>query len=219
MDEVVGLLADVKSISDQTNLLALNAAIEAARAGDAGRGFAVVADEVRKLSHYSNQFGDQIRDVVTGAKQNIAQAQETVARMASKDMSVAIHSKERVDHMLAQVSDLNDSVAQRMEMVNGVASEIETSVGIAVRSLQFEDIATQLVKHISDRTHKVGEIMGEMQEGLSLHREDPIVEMQGFTRRLIELRDDVTSKISSHGFDTFKPVTQKSMDEGNVELF
>ena len=97
MEKVVKLLADVKGISDQTNLLALNAAIEAARAGEAGRGFAVVADEVRNLSTHSNKFSDEIKSVVGKASENIKLAQETMQKIASKDMSMAIKSKEDVN--------------------------------------------------------------------------------------------------------------------------
>ncbi|MCK5092792.1 MAG: hypothetical protein KAR30_09725, partial [Gammaproteobacteria bacterium] len=140
MEQVVALLTDVKSIADQTNLLALNAAIEAARAGEAGRGFAVVADEVRKLSQNSNKFGDAIRVVVGSAQKHIEQAQGAIGRMASKDMNVAIESKERVEIMLRQVTSLNSSVEERIGTINGIVGDIDQNVVAAVRSLQFEDI-------------------------------------------------------------------------------
>lgn len=219
MDEVVALLVDVKSIADQTNLLALNAAIEAARAGDAGRGFAVVADEVRKLSHNSNQFGDQIRDVVTSAKQNIAQAQETVSKMASKDMSVAIHSKEKVDKMLMQVSAMNDTITQRMGVVTEITGDIDSSVNVAVRSLQFEDIVTQLVEHVRSRAGWLEHLLGEMQGILHMREEGSGNEMPDCIRKLVEIRNEVENRIDASKSDLSKPVEQKSMAEGEVELF
>lgn len=219
MDEVVALLVDVKSIADQTNLLALNAAIEAARAGDAGRGFAVVADEVRKLSHNSNQFGDQIREVVTSVKHNIAQAQETVSRMASKDMSVAIHSKEKVDKMLLQVSQMNDTIAQRMGIVTEITGEIDSNVNVAVRSLQFEDIVTQLVEHVRSRASWLEHVLGEMQGILHMRDGETVDDMQDCVRKLAEIRDEVDNKIDMSRLAASKPVEQKSMSEGEVELF
>lgn len=219
MDEVVALLVDVKSIADQTNLLALNAAIEAARAGDAGRGFAVVADEVRKLSHNSNEFGDQIREVVMSAKHNIAQAQQTVSKMASKDMSVAIHSKEKVDKMLIQVTAMNETIAQRMGVVTGITGDIDSSVNIAVRSLQFEDIVTQLVEHVRSRAGWLDNILGEMQGILHVKEDGSGNDMQTCVRKLVEIKDEVESSIDIPKFNLSKPVEQKSMAEGEVELF
>jgi methyl-accepting chemotaxis protein len=151
MGEVEALVADVRTIADQTNLLALNAAIEAARAGEAGRGFAVVADEVRKLSQNSNDFSDQISKVVDTALANIDEAKQIVGKMASKDMSVAIDSKARVDKMLSEVSSLNDFLSDKLGEASGITESITENVTLAVMSLQFEDMVTQHIRHIEKR--------------------------------------------------------------------
>ena len=219
MDQVVALLADVKSIADQTNLLALNAAIEAARAGEAGRGFSVVADEVRKLSQHSNRFGDEIRVVVGSAQTHIEQAQGAICRMASKDMNVAIESKVRVESMLNQVSSLNNSVEERIGSINGIVEEIDQNVFAAVRSLQFEDIVTQLIDHTRDRTIWLGHILTEVQESLAEHSDSAEHDLESVAVKLLEIKDEVSRKLGERDFDGIKPVAQDSMEEGEVELF
>jgi methyl-accepting chemotaxis protein len=64
MEEINGMLNDIKQIASQTNLLALNAAIEAARAGEAGKGFAVVANEVKSLAGSSTEIAERINVLV-----------------------------------------------------------------------------------------------------------------------------------------------------------
>lgn len=219
MDQVVALLTDVKSIADQTNLLALNAAIEAARAGEAGRGFAVVADEVRKLSQHSNKFGDEIKIVVNSARDHIEQAQEAIGRMASKDMNVAIQSKESVERKLDQVTELNISVEERIGRINGMAGEIGQNVVAAIRSLQFEDIVTQLIGHTRDRTNWLGHILMEVQDSLVDHGKSCEHDMESCALKLQEIKDEVERKINERDFDGTKPVAQNSMAEGEVELF
>lgn len=217
MDQVVKLLDDVKSIADQTNLLALNAAIEAARAGEAGRGFAVVADEVRELSKHSNRFSDQIRDVVGNARTNIDQARETVSRMASKDMSVAIHSKENVDDMLKQISCLNEAVEQNIQKVSVSSQVINENVNLALQSLQFEDMASQLMDHIQGQTSHTSGIFQQLGSNLSHLRTDDETGVQEMAGLLVELKESVKSKIQLRTQN--KAVAQDSMDTGEVDLF
>jgi methyl-accepting chemotaxis protein len=219
MDEVTSILGEVKSIADQTNLLALNAAIEAARAGEAGRGFAVVADEVRKLSQDSNQFSDKIRDVVDAARKNIESAQQTVAKMASKDMSVSITSKERIDGMLQQVEKRNQKVEEQLVLVNGTTDELNQSVGMAIRSLQFEDIVTQLLSHSKNRIEWLSGILVSIKEGLDCEDEEDTQKISISTAKLQDMKNDVVTRMAEQSFDAVKPADNHSMSEGEIDLF
>ncbi len=216
MVRVVDLLSDVKIIAEQTNLLALNAAIEAARAGDAGRGFAVVADEVRKLSKNSNRFSDQIKEVVNNAHVNIDKAQKSISSMASKDMSVAIQSKQRVEEMFVQVGDINLFIENKLGNIREISDEINTSVGMAVRSLQFEDIVRQLVDHVNKRVGAVEEsyqmVNHSFATGHKINSAEHVQELQ-------EIHKKIKSSILVGVENSGNPVSQKSMDEGEIELF
>ncbi|MFV2061144.1 MAG: methyl-accepting chemotaxis protein [Gammaproteobacteria bacterium] len=216
MEDVVGLLADVKTIADQTNLLALNAAIEAARAGDAGRGFAVVADEVRKLSKNSNKFSDQIKEVVNNAHVNIDKAQKSISSMASKDMSVAIQSKQRVEEMFEQVGEINEFIEVKLSDISQISEQINNSVGVAVRSLQFEDIVRQLVEHINLR------IVG-VEESFRLINNSVVNDGNEISAEYIDelklMHENIKNNILIGAENSGNPVSQKSMDEGAIELF
>ncbi len=213
---VVDLLSDVKIIAEQTNLLALNAAIEAARAGDAGRGFAVVADEVRKLSKNSNRFSDQIKEVVNNAHVNIDKAQKSISSMASKDMSIAIQSKQRVEEMFAQVGNINIFIENKLGNIREISDEINSSVGVAIRSLQFEDIVRQLVDHVNKRVVAVEEsyqiVNHSFTNGYRINSVEYIQELQ-------EIHQKIKSSILVGVENSGNPVSQKSMDEGEIELF
>jgi len=220
MDEAFNLLKDVSGIANQTNLLALNAAIEAARAGEAGRGFAVVADEVRKLSHHSNRFSDQIGGVVQKAKADISEAKGVISSMASKDMNDTIAAKKRVEDMLRMMEEYNLNIDNQLSSLSSVSEEISMAVGVAVRSLQFEDVVTQVVSYsdghagrLSDLVHRLNMKIAELHNTREAADDIRIHAMIGhFQQEISTLKDEWASPLN-------KAVSQTSMDQGEIEMF
>lgn len=216
MARVEKLLGDVQNIADQTNLLALNAAIEAARAGEAGRGFAVVADEVRNLSRHSDKFSEEIRMVVNASKNNIDIAQAMIEKMASKDMNVAINSKANIDKMMNEIAVINAAVADKLSEVSSFNGEIDNKVNDAVRGLQFEDIARQIVEYLQSTTQHFEAMADEMRIGFGLFKTSDhsawIAELEQGQERLHQMRNLWVDREK-------KTVSQSTMEEGDIELF
>lgn len=217
-NRVTALLDEMDSISAQTNLLALNAAIEAARAGEQGRGFAVVADEVRSLSQRSKSFSDQIRKQFSGTASTIEAAGDMVGNMASRDMTMTMSSRNSLDDMMKQIEDKNTETTRRLHDISEISNTLNKHVGIAIQSLQFEDMITQLADHMYKRIKAVSSLT-EVASDIR-----PLIAQDQNTNTLIA---EIGNRISERLAKTQKelndsgtsPVAQQSMHNGGVDLF
>lgn len=207
-------LGEVKKIADQTNLLAINAAVEAARAGASGKGFAVVAGEVRSLSVRSNTFSNQIGESVNGISGALSAVEGAIHDIAEKDETLVAAARSRVESLLARTRDFNRNVEASADELSGISEQVGQEVRTAVTSLQFQDMANQILDHINTRISALEEALGAL-SSLSLHEERG----EGCDRRLQHFREWIDQ--ASHLLRNIRhsPVSQKSMAVGEIELF
>ncbi|MEW6991740.1 methyl-accepting chemotaxis protein [Colwelliaceae bacterium 6441] len=212
-DGIFNLLTQVESLASQTNLLALNAAIEAARAGDAGRGFAVVANEVRALSVNSTDLNNDIRSEIASAKETITKLRESVETMASADLTDTLEAKERVSVMMEHVQEMNIKSHQVVEELGLLSPKITEAVGVAVRSLQFEDLTYQSLDSLGTNFINLHRLADEI-SAFKISSHDELDEkLQGLQTRCKHIMQETKS------LDELRSVSQLSMDEGDIDLF
>ena len=209
VDAILAIIAEINSIAGQTNLLALNAAIEAARAGEAGRGFAVVADEVRTLSNRSSGFAENIRLLVNDVSGAVKGAESELRQLADRDMSFALHSKNRVEDMMLSLQGTNTQVVGAIEHMNDISAQVKSEVNTAVRALQFQDMSDQLLNHLQKRLSSWQQIAQSVADVAPAHD-------GGDWKQLEEALLVCNKKLT---FLDHVPVEQRDVSSGEVELF
>jgi len=210
---ILKILNEVESIAKQTNLLALNAAIEAARAGESGRGFAVVADEVRSLSEKTNTFSSQIRSLVGNVNDSLLAAEDSINKLAAKDMTFVMDSKRHVESMMVDLSELNASIAKNGIELAASSTRVEQNVAVAVSTLQFQDMSSQLIAHAQMRINALQEVAN------LLGSESDIQNPQAYLEKLAEYNRTLHEHVVLLDQKKTNPVAQNNFDTGDVELF
>lgn len=221
MRQVKGMLGEIEGISKQTNLLALNAAIEAARAGEAGRGFAVVADEVRDLSGRTNHFSHQIRELLANMEVSVSAAEGAINRMAAQDMTFALTSKESVEVAMGGIEEINHRTGETISELNLIADQVGSSVNQAIVSLQFQDMVTQLLGHVTQRLTILDQVIGD-DTGLAAALESAALSdnAAGQLQHLAEHVEALAQRLGQSRQNLNEnPVKQAAYASGDVELF
>jgi methyl-accepting chemotaxis protein len=190
----------IDGLARETRFIAFNARIETHRAGDAGRTFKVVADEVKRLANASATLSNQIRQNVSECNQQLAQVHKTSSGLASHDLSRALDSHRGLSAAISKLDTVNKELEQMLETVT-------TSVGEAVRALQFEDMVSQILAATTSRMEKLGDFSVRavqiMERGQNGDRAGPL---HALVAEMRTLGDRIA-------------VQQSSVDQGSVELF
>lgn len=212
INAVALLLGEVHSISKQTNLLALNAAIEAARAGEYGRGFAVVADEVRNLSARSSEFARQIEAQQGGMKQIMDTAAGVIADLASSDLDLSRGTQMRVKEILDSVESNGNMVSSQLGRISEISGKISDEVAVAIRALQFEDIARQLNDKMEARVGALDSSFATMVKALdmALSEKEANLLLAQLEKAAYELREAINVKVD---------IRQTSSESQGIEMF
>jgi len=211
-------LNDIAGITKQTDLLALNAAIEAARAGEAGRGFAVVADEVRNLAARTGEFNVDIRKSLTEIVNSLQEVGVRIADATNIDMSLAEKSRSTLHELGTELLELTGKARSHSDHITAITEQMHSLTQEGVMAMQFEDIVTQMMTRISQRTINVCEYMHAF---LALQHDNESDGLQRFrtrSQKLVELL--VNSHVKGDAIKSSSAGSHaKDNSDGDIELF
>jgi methyl-accepting chemotaxis protein len=133
-----------------------------------------------------------------------------------------VRSKQDFDATMGVIQKVNALTANRVGDLAGIVAEIEQQVGIAITSLQFQDMTSQLIGHTQLRIEQsqrllaalygVGDVLASM-AAMSPDGADPDQEHAARFQRVSELLEQVRTVTHRN------PVQAGQMATGDVELF
>jgi methyl-accepting chemotaxis protein len=173
------------------------------------------------LSGRTNHFSQQIRGSLQKMQTTIEATEAAINQMAAQDMTFALTSKGDVEQAMLGINDMNRRTGETVSELNTIGEQVELAVNQAIMSLQFQDMVTQLLGHVTRRLDVVDEILADEQKmaGALNSSGDSAATLTALAE-ICQHVDQISQKMSviSQKVDN-NPVNQTGFASGEVELF
>ena len=164
MEQIIGVIDE---IAFQTNLLALNAGVEAARAGESGRGFAVVAQEVRALAQRAADAAREIRQLISGANEQVALGASLV-NQTGEALTKVVGQVGEIARLISEIANSAVEQANGLEEVNGAVNQMDQFTQQNAVMVEESNAASHAIRMEADRlSNKVSVFRVEPPSGSS----------------------------------------------------
>jgi len=176
------------------------------------------ATRVRQLI---GQLRDKQTVENTYVSETMAQFKKThhlIDATASKDMDEVFSAKDKVEEILNHFFQINEVVTASRVKVNQNNADMRKHLGSAIRALQFEDISTQSLGHTDRHLGRMTGMIEILTNGLAeLDQSD--ISMESYVSRIAGVHVAMSTYHQSLQLEDSNPVSQESMDEGDIDLF
>lgn len=170
MNEVAKIAKQINDISFKLTILSLNASVEAARAGESGAGFQVLASEMRELSENSNDFSNQVAEVVA---ELLGSVEETSKRFTGSEEAL-VESEKTMDELVGSMDGLHqqferlyDNIERQnanINQINYIFDDLNQKVAdMHSNSLANQDAVEDIVNAMMTYRGSVDEIVKNTQ--------------------------------------------------------
>jgi methyl-accepting chemotaxis protein len=128
-------------------------------------------------------------------------------------MTYVMDSKKHVEAMMLDISELNKTIASNGVELNEISTKVEQNVAVAVSTLQFQDMSSQLIGHAQLRLAALREVVNELGKGSDrLSSQQYLEQLAAYNRSLNQHVITLDEKKSN-------PVAQNNFETGDIELF
>jgi len=188
------------------------------RIGDCSEADVIDAALLRGLVAQLHDKQAEHLDYATETVAKFVKAHRLIDKVASKDMGEVFSAREKVEEILTHFFQINEIVTESRVQVNQVNAEMRQHLGAAIRALQFEDISTQSLGHTDRHLGRMAGMIAIVTDGLD-GLDQPDITIEEYVSRIAAIHAAMSAYHQTLQLEDSNPVSQESMDEGDIDLF
>jgi methyl-accepting chemotaxis protein len=147
--------------------------------------------------------------------------EHSIQEMATTDMEFAMRAKQEVEDHMRGIQGVDSAISAGLDQITHIAADVESNVASAVASLQFQDMASQLIHHARQRLDAMGAAIDQM---MTVTRPGAMTTPFLSEPHVAPVKTVSVAEVKSQLDDMRarferNPVSQSSMEVGDVELF
>ena len=174
--------------------------------------------QVRQLSARIREEQEKQVAYTAATRARFKKTHHLIDTIASKDMDEVFAAKAKVEEILNHFFQINEIVSASRVEVNQVNAELRKHLGSAIRALQFEDISTQSLGHMDLHLSRMSGMMTILTDGLE-GLDEPDIPADEYIGRISAIHAAMLAYHQTLQLEDSNPVSQDSMDEGDIDLF
>jgi methyl-accepting chemotaxis protein len=191
--------------------------LDAAKLAELTDYLGLTQEALERLQCLRDQVHETLNDEFNIVATDLTQLRRLLSDAAEKlsgTFRVVTASSEDMRTTIAQVQDVADIAVLRR--ISEIAGEMTSTTGQTIQSLQFEDMATQLLQHVDKKLAVLARFAKDMAViNPTTARVPPLLrseQLDELFARLASYRNELTVA-------TRKVVQQESLESGDIELF
>lgn len=181
-------------------------------------------DSDRELWHLVIEIDQLVAPEIVELRDLIAQASDLIDNATHElqacfaELTESTHTQHTLVTHIVQRCSLIDTEAQTQTLAEDLAeldeisARVQTHIGAAVRLLQFEDITQQVLGRVRLRINFMERFVAELRQLPLVEPGHSAAQIEQARQRLQTLRGELRAAV-------YRPVSQTSMNEGEIELF
>ncbi|MDQ7002534.1 MAG: hypothetical protein Q9N02_07615 [Ghiorsea sp.] len=174
--------------------------------------------EVQQLISDIREEQQKHVDYTSETQLKFKETHSVINAIAAKDMEDVFSTKAKVEEILNHIFQINDTISASRTQVNEVNANMRKYLGAAIRALQFEDISTQSIGYMKLHLGRMNGMLSILNDGLQGIKRDEVSE-EHYVQAMMAIHASMIAYHQTLKLENTNPVSQKSMDEGDIDLF